>query len=340
MVKAAEKSTDEFMDRFAIVMQSVFSCAYVEHAIAVAVSGGPDSIALCYALAECLPQEIEIHALTVDHGLRAESAKEATDVGKRLDGLDRVQHHTLTWKHEEPMQSRIQEEARMVRYALMREYMQERGIKNLFLGHHMDDQAETFLFRLAKGSGLDGLSGISAVQEMDKDFRLCRPFLGFYKEDLTGFCEERGLTYIQDPSNDSEAFARVRLRKSMNVLEEEGLSAKRLSVTASRLRRAQDALDFTARKSFDNNVLILNNSRIVFKFELLVSEPEEVVLRVLLRAMSVLNPSDGYGVRLERLEQLCADMMKPDHFRKRTLGGVIFERKDADGEVVLSTEKR
>ena len=339
MVKAAVKTTDDFMDRFADVMQGDFPFAVEEHALAVAVSGGPDSMALCAALAEYLQEEIELHVLSVDHGLREGSADEAKAVGERVAAFKQVSHHILTWTHEETPEARIQEEARAARYGLMREYMKDNGIKYLFVGHHMDDQAETFLFRLAKGSGLDGLSGMSAVQDMGDDFILCRPFLGFEKADLVAFCEERGIEVVSDPSNQSDMFARVRLRESMAVLEKEGLTGKRLSVTARRLQRAQAALDQMAGKSYKNNILNKENNRIVFKFDLLISEPEEVVLRVLQKGMAVLNPVEGYGVRFEKIEQLCADLMKPEAFRKRTLGGIIFERLDKEGQVVLSLEK-
>ncbi len=305
--------------------------------IAVAVSGGPDSMALCSMLSALYP-DTEIYALTVDHGLRTESSQEAQDVGDALSSLGNVAHHILTWEHDKKPDARIQERAREVRYGFMREFMAAHKIGFLFLGHHMDDQAETFLFRLAKGSGLDGLSGMPFKQDMGKGFVLCRPFLSFLKTEILEYCKNTSISCVEDPSNESEKFARVRLRKSKEVLEGEGLSAKRLSVTAKRMERAREALELIAKKYLEDNVLESESSRLVLKI-LLLDEPEEIVLRVLINAILILLPELGHSIRMEKLENLCADLMKPDVFRKRTLGGIVFERNDKDQEIVLSLEK-
>ena len=210
------------------------------HAIAAGVSGGPDSMALCFALsAWCAAHrpDITLHALTVDHGLRPDSTQEAQHVQEKLACLSNVSHHILTWDHAEKPASRIQERARTARYDLMRAYMQAHDIRHLFLGHHMDDQAETFLLRLSSGSGLDGLSCMAHRQGRAPDFIVCRPLLGMCKTDILSFCDAHNIAFIHDPSNESAAFARVRLRRSMDILAAEGLSSKRLGVTAMRLAR-------------------------------------------------------------------------------------------------------
>ena len=333
------KKQPSFMEGFCDAMAVHFP-DMGEGDLAVGVSGGADSMALCFALSEYLKDRVAvtIHALSVDHGLRAEGLAEAQHVAEQLTSLPNVEHHILTWAHETKPDARIQEKARAARYDLMKTYMRTHNITMLFLGHHMDDQAETLLFRLAKGSGLDGLSCMSVVQKMENDFILCRPMLGLNKVDMVAFCEERGVDFIDDPSNDCDDFARVRLRKSRDILAEEGLSPKRLSVAARRFLRARKALDIMANNAFDECASENKSGRVVFKISGLISYPEEIVLRVILKAMSTLQNDTGYGTRLERVENLCADLMKPNSFRKRTLGGIIFECRNKDDHLILSLE--
>ena len=333
------QQTSSFMEGFSNAMGVHFS-DMGEGDVAVGVSGGADSMALCFALSEYFEgiSDVTIHALSVDHALRAESAEEVCHVAGQLKLLSNVKHHILTWSHDKKPDARIQERARAARYDLMRDYMSGRGIKRLFLGHHMDDQAETFLFRLAKGSGLDGLSCMSPVQEMGDDLVLCRPMLGLSKVDMISFCEERGIDCIHDPSNDCDDFVRVRLRKSRKILAEEGLTSKRLNVASMRFSRARKALDIMSNNAFDVCIYKIKSERIVFNKLNLLSYPEEIVLRVILKAIKTLQNESGYGTRLERVENLCIDLMKPDGFRKRTLGGIIFECDDKRDQLILSLE--
>ena len=310
-------------------------------AVAVAVSGGPDSMALC-ALLDGWARGIQIHALIVDHGLRDEAAEEAQGVKQGLEGYQNVKPAILKWTGDKP-EAGIQEEARRARYGLMAEYCRENGIAHLFLGHHRDDQAETVLFRLAKGSGLDGLAGMQSVQRYDGRLMLLRPLLGFSKDEIVHTCEQMGVRFFTDPSNANEAFARVRLRQSAAVLAEEGLTAKRLAVTAKRLSRARKALDMVADKVYKQAVFDNNPDRIVFKFDILISEPEEIVLRCVLKALEHLRQEADYAPRMEKVEALVDDLRRsqnaPEGFRKRTLGGVVFALDDKAGELILSQER-
>ncbi len=314
------------------------NCANISK-IAVAVSGGADSTALVFALSQVLSgKDVEVHAITVDHSLRQDSEKEAQSVHHVLNGLSNVTHTILQWDHNnQKPETRIQEQARNARYDLMSGFMTEQGITHLFLGHHMGDQAETFLFRLAKGSGLDGLSCMLPLQERE-GIVYCRPFLMQSKGALISYCVENNFPYVDDPSNENEVFARVRLRRSQHILEEEGLSAKRLAVTAHRIARARQALDAIALKSYGDSLSSNDSDRVVFNFNVLKSNEEEIVFRVVLSAINQMMPDRAYGVRLDRVERLCTDLMKPSPFRKRTLGGIIFDRNDKLGQLILSRE--
>ncbi len=309
-----------------------------ESDLAVAVSGGPDSVALAHMLSSWgKAHKKTIHVLCVDHGLRPESALEAQSVVRRVSSWPYVRAQILKWEHAE-VGSRIQEEARAARYGLMAAYCHAHNIKFLFLAHHQDDQAETLLFRLAKGSGLDGLAGMQNIQTYDDRLALVRPFLSWPKSVLLEYCQANGMDYFSDPANDSDLFARARLRKSFAVLEAEGLTASRLSVTAKRLARARDSLDFFAENIYEASTSKFNPKHIGLNFEVFKKYPEEILIRCVLKAMNILVPFTAYRPRLEKIEDLCGDLLKSDAFRKRTLGGVIFERDDDCKTLILTIE--
>lgn len=310
--------------------------------VAVAVSGGADSMALCHLMGRwCAAQGREFLVMTVDHGLRGEQgAQEAAAVAQFVTDLagDMGAHKTLSWVHTEKPQTRIQEAARAARYDLMAQEMRARGINYLFTAHHQGDQAETFLFRLAKGSGLDGLAGMAGEQEFAQGLTLCRPLLGHGKADLLAYCAAQEILFMHDPSNDQERFSRVRLRGVMDVLAREGLSEKRLAVTARRMARAREALEWMAREAFKKAAIKNETDEIVFDFNALKGNPKEIVLRVIVMAIDEVAPAQSYGVRMEKTESLVDDLLKPFAFRKRTLGKVIFTRDDANGVLSMTRE--
>lgn len=345
----AVKSEDSLLSRFmARMAQPDLNFLSSEKAIAVGVSGGADSMALCFLLSRWgAENDVKIHGITVDHDLRAESWQEAEAVHQWLVGWPSMQHKILKWDHKAAgaaIDSAVQEQARHARYALMSEYCAAHDIGALCLGHHADDQAETVLFRLAKGSGLDGLSGMAARYDYSDALCLVRPLLGFGKDELVALCGDENIASLDDPSNEDEQFARVRLRAARGALEAEGLTSSRLSVTAMRLARARAALEELSRKAYEAAVLKSDTHQIVLNKEGLLSQPDEVVLRVLLMAMERLNPAEHYAPRLERVEAILADMTCAAPFRKRTLGGVIFSRDDdgvnGAGEITLKREHK
>lgn len=175
--------------------------------VAVAVSGGPDSIALVHGLKKW--QQGHVTALIVDHQLRSHSTHEAQHVASILKNQG-IKAHILTWASPKPT-SRIQETARAMRYNLLTQWCHKEGILHLFLAHHANDQEETRLMRLMKGSHLQGLQGMSPV--LYQPFgRLIRPCLAFTKQDLITYCHENNLSYVTDPSNISPLYLRTYLR--------------------------------------------------------------------------------------------------------------------------------
>lgn len=211
--------------------------------VAVAVSGGADSVCLCLATADWARRKGgRVTALIVDHGLRAESGDEARQVAAWL-AEHGIQHRVLTWSGDKPT-SAIQARARAARYELMSDWCRTNGVLHLFLGHHADDQAETYLMRRARGSGLDGLAAMSAVSERGA-VRFLRPFLGQSKARLIATMNAVGQAWIEDPSNCNEAFERVRVRQARAELPEaerqtDGLLARTRRLALSRNRREDD----------------------------------------------------------------------------------------------------
>jgi tRNA(Ile)-lysidine synthase len=325
-------------DEFSALLDERFSSFLNNQKFAVAVSGGPDSMALLKLLSLWAEKNNKsIHAITVDHGLRAEAAAEAKQVGEWIAGWPNVTHKILVWEGDKP-EKRIQEEARAARYDLMGAYCREQGIDHIFLAHHQDDQAETFLLRLAMGSGLDGLAAMRGVHVYNSGLVLLRPLLGVAKERILLTCTAMNVPFVHDPSNASDNFARVRLRKSLAALEAEGLSNKRLAVTSERLDRARTALDSIAEKAQNSAVFSKDTGRIVYRVEALRDWPEEIILRVIIGAMKSLRPPSDHLPRMEKIESLFRDFINPAPFTKRTLGGLIFERDDGPKHLIIRVE--
>jgi len=181
--------------------------------LAVAVSGGADSLALCLLTADWARVEGRpLTALTVDHGLRPESASEAAQVGAWLAARD-IPHVILKWAGAKPERG-IQAAARDARYALLTGWCRRSGVRDLLLAHHRDDQAETVLLRATRGSGPDGRAGMAAAVLRD-GVRLLRPLLRVPRDRLRATLRARGQEWIEDSSNDNPAYARVRARQAL-----------------------------------------------------------------------------------------------------------------------------
>lgn len=282
--------------------------------MAIAVSGGADSIALFHILRESFPAK-RILAYTVDHGLRQESALEAMLVHRQLSRL--AQHRVLRWEGPKP-ETGLQDAARAARYDLLLQACIEDDVTLLCTAHHADDQAETVLHRLAKGSGLDGLCGMRAVTELI-GVSLLRPLLDVSHDDLLAYCEDNDLSWFEDPSNQNEKFARVRLRAARKVLETEGLTNERLNRLSHRLNRAREALDFYADHVFDTYVDLHERMAVIAADA--KSLPAEIYLRLVLKAAAKVQPGNTLVSKLERLE----DTLGQSAPYKVTLGRVMFQ---------------
>jgi tRNA(Ile)-lysidine synthase len=302
-------------------------------ALAVAVSGGADSVALAL-LADrwARARRGRIVALTVDHCLRTESAAEARTVARWMAARD-IASVCLKWRRDEGDHAgvaNLQARARAARYRLMAEWCAARSVLHLLLAHHRDDQAETLLLRLGRGSGVDGLSAMAPVAETYA-VRLLRPLLAFPRARLEATLRGLDQPWIDDPSNRNARFARVRLRALAPALASEGMTSERLAATAARLRGAREALermtaDFLARAAtpFAEGYVTLDRAA-------LRTTPAEVAARAISRLVAAVGGL-AYVPRRERTEGLVAKLMAPSRPPRpgtndsvlATLGGVLI----------------
>jgi tRNA(Ile)-lysidine synthase len=276
-----------------------------EGAIVVAVSGGGDSVALMYLLkdyARARKLEPPI-VLTVDHGLRKQSARDAKQVvaWAKQAGL---KAHVLTWRGAKP-ENGVEAAARDARYRLMGDWLAKKKITTLHVGHTQDDQAETFLLRLARGSGLDGLSAMQPDAPWPVegyDLTVSRPLLGIGRDALRAHLTARGQAWLEDPMNDDTAFDRVKIRKAREALAEAGLTAARIAAAAAHLGRARAALEVVT-----GAVLARASRRVPKGFVLdpaaLIAAPREVGLRALAALLMTVS-GQPYRPRFVALERL------------------------------------
>ncbi len=293
-------------------------------ALILAVSGGPDSTALLYLASRWrggLKSGPDLVALTVDHGLRKESASEAKAVAQLCRKLG-LAHKTLRWAGTKP-KTGLQEAARRARYDLLAKEAARRSARHVLTAHTLDDQAETILFRLARGSGLSGLAAMAQESELS-GITLVRPLLDVPKARLIVTLRKARIAFADDPSNRDPRFTRPRWRQIMPMLAKEGLSAQRLSLLAKRIRRAEAALTSAVTKAADTlsrgprGEIWAEGTRIEFDAEGFFRLPEEVSLRLLGRAAGHVG-SEG-PVELAKLEALHAAL------RERRGAGSPFRR--------------
>jgi tRNA(Ile)-lysidine synthase len=249
--------------------------------LAVAVSGGPDSLALLLLAHAALPGRV--HAATVDHRLRPEAAAEAAAVARLCAGLG-IPHFILPTRVERRGEG-LQAAARAARYAALAEWMAAEGLDPLLTAHHADDQAETLLMRLNRGSGVGGLAGVRAVGPVPGSggrLRLCRPLLGWRRSALEAVVAGAGIEPSRDPSNEDETFDRARLRRQLG--EAPWLDAAALARSSALLAEAEVALEWAADRLFEARSEVGEGSVTLSPQGL----PPELVRRLVLRCLRLL----------------------------------------------------
>lgn len=295
--------------------------------LAVAVSGGSDSLALTLLAADwAREQGGEVVALTVDHRLRSDSRAEAEQTGRWLAARG-IAHHILSWQEAESGPG-LQAAAREARYRLLTGWCREHHVLHLLLGHQRDDQAETLMLRLARGSGVDGLAAMAPCVS-HTDLQLLRPLLDFPREDLRDYLRCQGQDWAEDPSNQAERFDRVRWR---NFLAEQRIPAERLALTARQLGRARQALEAECAALAAESVTIRGSGHAECDAAPLAAAPDEVALRLLAALARIIGGGD-FPPRLDGLERML-DALRAGLTGRRTFAGCVFAPQRGGGLLV------
>lgn len=298
----------------------------------VAVSGGPDSLALTLLADRWMRAKGgALLAVTVDHGLRPEAAKEARAVKAWLAARG-IAHRTLRWRGDKPL-SNIAATARAARYALLAGACRRAGTAGLLLGHQQEDQAETFLLRLGRGSGVDGLAAMAPRSSRD-GIELLRPLLDVPRARLLATLQAFGQPWIEDPSNADMKAARVRVRALLPQLAEAGIAPGRIAAAAANLGRARQALEAATAALLAEAISEEAGGRTI-DIARLAAAPREIGLRALDRVLRAVGGRE-LPPRLERLERLY-DAIVAGNGGTRTFSGCLLRTRR--GIVVVAAEK-
>ena len=298
----------------------------------VAVSGGPDSLALSflakiYSIKKCT----DVKYFIVDHKLRNNSTLEAKHVQKKLKDFA-IKLNILTWKGLKPKKN-IQSIARDKRYELLTGIAKKHRIQNILLGHHLDDLFENFFIRILRGSGLQGL--VSLDRETQKNqINLIRPLIKIDKKDLIYISNYIFGSYVKDPSNEDDKFKRVKIRNFLEQLSLEGLDRKKFFLTIKNLKLANENVKFYTKKNLDKNVTILQNKQKAILKEDFFSQSNEVVFRSLAEVIKLVGKK-YYAVRGKKIDKII-HLIKSKSSFKVTLGDCII--KKVNQTLILSKE--
>ena len=309
-----------------------FSALNAYDPVVLAISGGSDSMALMVLVkrwAEHVGRALPSVA-TVDHGLRAGSDADVQFVAGAARQMG-FEHHALKWVGDKP-ETGVQEAARLARYRLLAELVQRLpGVDPsksgaIVTAHHQEDQAETLLMRLARGSGIDGLSAMHAAESSAHgvEVAILRPLLDVPKRRLVDVLRQTQTKWLEDPSNADERFERVRLRQAQKIFDEAGLNSEAVARSARRLHRARVALNDMTTETLSQIVNVHNGAWCEIAREEFDGLSEEIQLRVLNRVVMAFGGQEQ-PVRLRKLEQLCDALASQKPIQDAyTLGGAVI----------------
>ena len=309
-------------------LAALFAPVAGEEKLGLAVSGGPDSLALMLLAAEwSRGNGVALVVYTVDHGLRPEARDEAAVVVREAERLG-LKARSLRWSGPHPLMG-IQAAARSARYRLMAEAMASDGVAILATAHHLADQAETVLMRLAHGSGIEGLRGMDRINVVE-DCEIFRPLLGIHPATLRDIVAEAGLTPALDPSNDDESYERVRWRKLLPALEALGLGIDRLGTLARRMDEASSLVDGAVEAEWPQIVTPVTGVHFEITHGRFAALNPLVGTRLLGQVLQLAS-EDRRSPPLSALEALQQQLQWFEPLKAVTLHGCVIE---SDGETI------
>ena len=304
----------------------------VNKAFIVAVSGGPDSLALAFlAKMFSIKNKITSRFFIIDHKLRKESSKEARTVKNELKKIS-IDAQILTWKGKKPSRN-IQSLARKKRYELLFKKCNDLKIYNILLGHHLDDLFENFFIRIFRGSGLKGLTSLNKSFQIG-NINLLRPLLNFEKKDLIFLSKFIFNFYIQDPSNEDEKFLRIKIRKIINGVKKNGLDNRNFLKTINNLRSSDDVIKFYIQENLKQNSCFLTKKNQYILNRDFFHQPYEITFRALSEIIRCIG-NKYYPSRGKKLDNIIVAIQN-NSFSKLTLGRCVIEK--VNQTVIISKE--
>ena len=313
---------DKKISAIYLKLKSILSKYKLNNSFAVAVSGGPDSMALAFLSKLLMDQtKYRIHFVLVDHRLRKNSKKEALKV-KNILKKKGINLTVLT--NSQKINKNIQKNARDLRYDLLIKFCKRHKVKSLLTAHHKDDQVETFLIRLSRGSGVEGLSSMSQSTNLKYGIKLIRPFLELNKYDLQYISNKVFKKIIKDPSNKNKKFLRTNIRELSRTLENKGLNFDQIIRSIKNISSTKEAINFYVNRSLKKFVKFKKKETIL-DLKMFRKEPQEVKFKIINRIVKN-RASSYYPPRSQKVLNLINRFEAKDP-KKCTLGGCIFERK-------------
>jgi len=297
----------------------------------VAVSGGPDSLALvAFTKAYTYFHKSKFFYVLVDHKIRKNSSKEA----KKVKNLLKNQSINLKIiSNKKKIKKNIQSEARNTRYQLLTEFCLKNNIKSLITAHNLEDQVETFLIRLSRGSGLRGLSGMSFKNKINK-INLYRPLLDIKKEFLIKTSKIIFGTFVKDPSNENLKYLRTKVRKLKKPLEKSGIEYKQIFKSIHNLSESKKSLDGFLKQEF-NNIIQKKNGEIIINLKKFNNHNNDIKIAIICESIKKLK-KNYYDPRAKKVNNLISALDKRG-FKRLTLGRCIFSKRGAN--LCLKNEK-
>ena len=295
----------------------------INESFIVAVSGGPDSLALAFLTKiYSFKKNLESRYYIVDHKLRRESTYEAKKVNKILNEFN-IKSKILTWKGKKPKKN-LQSLARQKRYKLLFSECKKLKIKNLILGHHIDDSYENFFIRIVRGSGLRGLVSFGKKTKIN-EINLIRPLLEFQKKDLIFISSFVFNFFIKDPSNENNKFLRIKVRNLISQLKDVGFDQTKLSLTLKNLKSSNDSIIFYVKNNKKLNSYFNKKKKELILNQDFFNQPYDVVFRSLSESIKLIGEKYNL-VRGKKLEKILKKIQE-NSLSKETLGGCVIKKK-------------
>ena len=288
----------------------------------VAVSGGPDSLALvALSKSYSYQHKCKIYYVLVDHSIRKNSSLEAKSVKKLLQKYQ-IKLNILTNKKK--IEKNIQSEARLIRYDLLSSFCKKRKIKTIFTAHNFEDQVETFFIRLSRGSGVEGLSSMNEITTLKQGTSLIRPLLDFKKKELISITKHTFNKFFKDPSNKNKKFLRTNIRELKKNLEKKGIDIEKIVRSIKNIASTKEAINFYVERSI-KKYITFKGKLTILDLEKFRQEPQEIKFKVVNKIIKKTTNS-YYPPRSKKVLNLI-DRFQTNRIKKCTLGGCIFKRE-------------